>query len=142
MTFAVATVGLLSVAAPAVVGAGAQDSPSIDLVKSALGTLERGGKVSHAYLGIATVASASGTGGAAVSSVAADGPAGHAGLRSGDVVTAVGDTEVADSNDRVAAVAGHRPGDEVTLTVKRGSDTLHLTVTLGTQPAQRSANGG
>ena len=35
MTFAVATVGLLSVAAPAVVGAGAGDSPSIDLVKSA-----------------------------------------------------------------------------------------------------------
>ena len=51
----------------------------IDLVKSALGTLERGGKVAHAYLGIATGASASGTAGAAVSSVAAGGPAGHAG---------------------------------------------------------------
>ena len=49
---------------------------------------------------------------------------------------------MADSNDLVAAVAGHRPGDEVKLTVKRGSDTLQLTVTLGTQPAQRSANGG
>ena len=114
----------------------------IDLVKSALATLERGGKVQHAYLGVATGASASGTDGAAVSSVVAGGPAGDAGLRAGDVVTAVGDTAVADSNDLVAAVAAHRPGDEVKLTVKRGSDTLHLTVTLGTQPAQRSGSGG
>jgi putative serine protease PepD len=105
----------------------------IDLVKSVIKTLESGGTVAHAYLGVGT---GDGSGGATVSSVASGGPAAAGGLRSGDVVTALGGTSVSDSNGLVAAIAAHRPGDKVQLTVKRGSQTLHLTVTLGTQPAQ------
>jgi S1-C subfamily serine protease len=37
----------------------------------------------------------------------------------------------------VAAIASHQPGDKVSVTVRRGSSTEHLTVTLGTQPAQQ-----
>jgi putative serine protease PepD len=114
----------------------------IDLVKSSLKTLEAGGKVQHAYVGIATGATSSATAGAAVSGVTAGGPADRAGLRTGDVVTALGGTAVADSNDLVAAVAARRPGDKVTLTVTRGSATRQLTVTLGTQPAQPTSSGG
>jgi putative serine protease PepD len=114
----------------------------IDLVKSSLKTLEAGGKVQHAYVGIATGATSSAAPGAAVSGVTAGGPADRAGLRTGDVVTALGGTAVADSNDLVAAVAAHRPGDKVTVTVKRGSATRQLTVTLGTQPAQPTSSGG
>ena len=36
----------------------------------------------------------------------------------------------------VAAVAAHKPGDKVTLTVHRGSRTLKLDATLGTQPTR------
>ena len=96
----------------------------IDLVKSALKTLEAGGQVKHAYLGVATGDSA--TAGAAISGVKNSGPAAQAGLRAGDVVTALDGTSVADSNDLVAAIAAHQPGDQVKLTVKRGSQTLHL----------------
>jgi putative serine protease PepD len=114
----------------------------IDLVKSSLETLKAGGDVEHAYLGVATADSSAGTAGATVSDVTARGPAADAGLRSGDVVTAFDGKAVADANDLVAAIAAKRPGDKVELTVERGSDTEHLTVTLGTQPAQNASRGG
>jgi putative serine protease PepD len=113
----------------------------IDLVRSALKTLESGGKVEHAYLGIATADSSTTAAGATVSSVSSGGPAASGGLRSGDVITAFDGTTVRDSSGLVAAIASHQPGDKVGVTVKRGSDTLHLTVTLGTQPTQRATSG-
>ncbi len=114
----------------------------IDLVKSSLKTLEAGGQVKHAYLGVATADSSTGTAGATVSSVANGGPADAAGLRSGDIVTTFDGTAVADSTDLVAAIAAHQPGDQVQLTVRRGSGTEHLTVTLGTQPTQATSTAG
>ena len=114
----------------------------IDLVKSSLKTLEAGGQVKHAYLGVSTADGSSGAAGAAVSSVAAGGPAAGGGLRAGDIVTAFDGTSVGSSTDLVAAIATHQPGDHVQLTVRRGSNTEHLTVTLGTQPTQAASNGG
>ena len=69
------------------------------------------------------------------------GPAEKAGLQAGDVVTKLGDTRVNSSSDLVAAIADHAPGDQVKVTVRRGSQTLERTVTLGTQPAQTAAAG-
>jgi putative serine protease PepD len=114
----------------------------IDLVKSSLKTLEAGGTVSHAYLGIGTGDSTSPVAGAAVSQVKSGGPAADAGLRAGDIVTSLGGTTVTDSNDLVAAIATHQPGDKVAVIVRRGSSTKHLTVTLGTQPTQPTQPGG
>jgi putative serine protease PepD len=108
----------------------------IDLVKSTLKTLEAGGTVQHAYLGIASADSARATAGATVSSVTSGGPAAGAGVRSGDVVTAFDGTAVTDSAGLVSAIAARQPGDQVALTVERGSQTLHLTATLATQPAR------
>jgi putative serine protease PepD len=114
----------------------------IDLVKSSLKTLDAGGQVKHAYLGVSTADGSSTTTGATVSSVAAGGPAAGGGLRAGDIVTAFDGTSVGSSTDLVAAIATHQPGDHVQLTVRRGSSTQHLTVTLGTQPTQAVSNGG
>jgi putative serine protease PepD len=113
----------------------------IDLVKGALKTLESGGTVSHAYIGIATGDATSGTG-ATVSSVTSGGPAAAAGLKSGDVITRLGGSSVTDSSSLVAAIATHKPGDKVDVTVRRGTQTLHVTVTLGTQPAQSASTSG
>jgi putative serine protease PepD len=113
----------------------------IDLVASQLSTLEAGGKVSHAYLGIASSSTATGTAGATLARVTSGGPADAAGLRTGDVVTKVDGTTVKNPNDLVAAIADHKPGDKVKLTAKRGSSTVQATVTLGTQPAQSSSGG-
>ena len=113
----------------------------IDVVKSELDTLKSGGDVRHAYLGVSTSDSTSQTAGATVGQLASGGPAADAGLRAGDIVTKLGDRTVADSNDLVAAIAAHQPGDRVQLTVKRGSDAVQVTVTLGTQPASSGAGG-
>jgi putative serine protease PepD len=113
----------------------------IDLVKSELSSLEAGKTVSHAYLGVSTSSVSSTTSGALVQSVTSDGPAADAGLRSGDVITKLGSTTIKGTNDLVATIATHKPGDKVTVTVRRGSDTSTLTVTLGTQPTQPTSSG-
>jgi putative serine protease PepD len=113
----------------------------IDLVKSELTSLEAGKSVSHAYLGVSTSDVGSTTTGALVQSVSSGGPAADAGLRSGDVITKLGSTTIKGTNDLVAAIATQKPGDKVTVTVRRGSNTSDLTVTLGTQPTQATSSG-
>jgi putative serine protease PepD len=108
-------------------------------VASELGDLKAGHSVSHPYLGIGTSTASATSAGALVGTVAANGPAAAAGVRAGDIVSQLGGTTIGDGGDLVAAIAGHKPGDRVGLTVRRGSSTKRLTVTLGTQPTQRAA---
>jgi S1-C subfamily serine protease len=110
----------------------------IDVVKSELAQLERGAPVAHAYLGAAT-AQATTVQGALVQAIAAGSPAAAAGLRTGDLITAIDGTAVAGPNSFVAAINGLKPGDKVTLTVKRGSSSRTLTATLVNQPSQASS---
>src|ERR671923_397022 len=110
----------------------------IDLVQSELAKLEAGERVSHAYLGVGTSNAAGTTAGALVQSVASGSPADDAGLRSGDIVTAIAGTRVEGSSDLAAAVAAHEPGDRVTVKITRGSESQDVSVTLGTQPTQSS----
>jgi S1-C subfamily serine protease len=56
-------------------------------------------------------------------------------------VTRFGDAAITNASDLVAAIADHQPGDQVKITAKRGSETVEMTVTLGTQPAQSSSGG-
>ncbi|SET49546.1 S1C family serine protease [Geodermatophilus poikilotrophus] len=58
-------------------------------------------------------------------------PASDAGLQSDDVITAVGDRVVTTSTELTAAVRSAAPGDEVTLTVRRGQQSEQVDVTLG-----------
>jgi putative serine protease PepD len=113
----------------------------IDLVRSELPQLEAGQTVRHAYLGVSTSDLGTTAGGALIQSVAGSGPAASAGLRSGDVVTRIGSATIKGTNDLVAAIAAHAPGDRVQVTVKRGSGNQTVTVTLGTQPTQVSSTG-
>jgi S1-C subfamily serine protease len=55
--------------------------------------------------------------GVIVRSVTEDGPADAAGLRRGDLITAIDDDPIKGPQDLVGAIAGHEPGDRVTLTV-------------------------
>jgi putative serine protease PepD len=92
------------------------------------------GSADHALLGVsartaASDGSAVGTG-AEVVLVQAGSPAADAGLQVGDVVTAVGDRAVTSSTELTAAVRSSRPGDQVTLTVRRGSSETTVEATL------------
>jgi putative serine protease PepD len=113
----------------------------IDLVRNELSQLEAGKAIRHAYLGVATSTADGSSPGALVQSVTRGGPAAGAGLRSGDVVTAIGSTAIHGTNDLVAAIATHQPGDHIQLTVKRGAQTVKLTATLGTQPTRATSTG-
>jgi putative serine protease PepD len=92
-----------------------------------------GGKVAHAYLGVQLTDAGSG-GGVTVAQTVASGPGADAGLHTGDVVTAIDGKTVASSDALVSAVDSHKPGDQITLTVKRGGNASQITVKLGTRP--------
>ena len=68
--------------------------------------------------------------GAAVSDIIAGSPAEKAGLKPGDVVTAVGDLPIHGSSELRDAVGMLPPDTEVVVSLVRGSDVMRLTVTL------------
>jgi len=69
--------------------------------------------------------------GAYIGEVEADGPAAKAGLKVGDVITAIDGTSVTSADAVILAVRAHTPGDTVQVTYMRGSEELTATVTLG-----------
>jgi len=72
--------------------------------------------------------------GAVVMEVLEDSPAAMAGLMAGDLITSVGETEIAGMKDLAAAAAAFSPGDDVELTVDRDGETVELNVTRGAHP--------
>jgi putative serine protease PepD len=58
------------------------------------------------------------------------GPAENAGLRPGDVITALDGTRVEDSAQLIVAIRSHRPGETITLTVKRSGGQRQVHVKL------------
>jgi putative serine protease PepD len=70
-----------------------------------------------------------------VGSVSAGSPAAKAGLRTGDVILAIDGKTTPTSDDLGTVLAGHKPGQTVTLKVQRQSgSTTQLKVTLGEYP--------
>ena len=94
------------------------------------------GSATRAFLGVSARTQADGGNsevgtGAEIVSVEPGSAADEAGLRPGDVVTAVGDRPVTTSTELTAAVRSKAPDDKVSLTVRRGSGTQKVEVTLG-----------
>jgi putative serine protease PepD len=94
------------------------------------------GSATHAFLGVSARTAADdqnpdvGTG-AEIGTVEPGSAAADAGLRVGDVVTAVGDRSVTTSTELTAAVRSQAPGEKVQLTIRRGGQTSTIEVTLG-----------
>ena len=63
-------------------------------------------------------------------SVIPGGPAAEAGIQPGDIITRVGDFEVGVNGNLATLLGEYTVGDRVTLTVRRGDDTLTRTATL------------
>jgi putative serine protease PepD len=101
-------------------------------VKSVVSQLREKGTVSHAYLGVQT-RDASGAG-AQLTGISSGGPAAHAGLRPGDVITEFAGTAVDDSSSLSSLVDEHQPGDVVEVKVTRGGEQKTLSVKLGQRP--------
>jgi 2-alkenal reductase len=69
-----------------------------------------------------------------VTRVSANSPAGEAGLQQGDIITKIGDVALDESHSYVNTLFKFQPGDQVTLAVVRGNDTVQVQVTLGEAP--------
>jgi len=103
-------------------------------VKAVVTDLIAGKTVAHPYLGVTVGDNQSGTG-ATIGTVRDGSPAATAGLKSGDVVTAIDGKAVTGSSQLTSAIATYKPGDKIALTVKRNGSTITVNVTLGTRPA-------
>jgi putative serine protease PepD len=104
--------------------------------------LRNGETPTHARLGVTVRDTASSNGlvtGAQIGEVEQGSAGDEAGLRAGDIVTRVDDHVISSSEALVATVRGYRPGDTVTLTVRRGGDTEELKATLGSDADSSSS---
>ncbi|MFL5925583.1 MAG: S1C family serine protease [Gaiellaceae bacterium] len=99
-------------------------------VRSIASQLISTGKAQHALLGVTVKTVANGV---AVGSVSSGSGAASAGLKAGDVITAVDGTNVATAEKLRAIIAGHKPGDTVQLTVVSNGSTKTVTATLGSK---------
>lgn len=65
-----------------------------------------------------------------LSGVREGGPAAKAGLQGGDIIIKFGKVDIKNLYDFTYALSEYKPGDEVALVVKRGSETLNMKVVL------------
>jgi serine protease Do len=115
-------------------------------VKLVVAQLKAHGYVNHAYLGVKIQTVSGGIAdslgmknahGAIVDQVMPDSPAAKAGLKTGDVITAVNGTTVKDSRDLARTIGMMAPEKTVKLTLLRNGDTKTLDVTLANTPKQQ-----
>ncbi len=109
----------------------------VDFARSVAAQLISAGRVQHSMIGVLTVtvtdemAAAMGLPrGALVEQVLPDLGAARAGLRAGDVITALGGTAVSSTDLLLAAVQTHRAGDAVEVAFTRGGAAQSVTVTV------------
>jgi S1-C subfamily serine protease len=130
----------------------------IDTVRAEIEQLKTKGEVEHAFIGISggTITSELAKAinlpveeGVIVQSVVKDGPADKAGIEAGgttatingeevrlggDIVTEVDGKKLKSMEQLVEIIQGHKPGDELRLTIVRDGDEKTANVTLGSQP--------
>jgi S1-C subfamily serine protease len=111
---------------------------AIDAARPVVDSLGAGkGQVtSRAYLGLGPQDA---DGGALVATVGSGDPADQAGIRSGDVITAVDGQKVSGARDLVNKIRAHKPGDKVELTYRRNGQEQKTTATLGSRQVSNGA---
>ena len=76
--------------------------------------------------------------GVLVTGVLREGPAAQAGLKPGDVVTAIGGVKISNTAQLLRAVGALKPPALAVLAVQRGSDAMTLSVPVAKRPAART----
>lgn len=116
----------------------------INYARSIMDQILAHGKVTRGYLGViisdvtpdlAKEFSYSGSNGALVNDVQSDTPGAKAGLKRGDIITAVNGQPVNGSNELQLKISSMPPDAIAKLSVWRDGKTLNIPVTLGTRPA-------
>lgn len=117
------------------------------LAKPVVDSLIRSGKVEHAYMGVSIsditpenskFFAMKDNNGAVITQVESDSPAAKAGLKIGDVITAVDGRAVSDASQLQIAVGEKKPGSKLELSVLRNGKQMNVPLTL----TQMDANDG
>jgi putative serine protease PepD len=105
---------------------------AINKVKPLIEQLKTGHNPAAAvsFLGITTEQTAQGV---AITGVTRGSAADAAGLRPGDVITAIDGHAVTSPADVGSAISGHKPGDAINITVDRNGSSVKVTATLGSR---------
>lgn len=134
---------------PSGVSAGIGFAIPISFVEKVAKQLMAKKKIGHAFIGVKLAQDSpqrpngggSGAEGAGVEEVVEGGPAAKAGIRKGDVIVRVGDSKIESSEDLLAVVRSHQPGDEVRVVYVRGKSESSVTVKLASLPAEQPRAG-
>src|SRR5438105_8143921 len=102
-------------------------------VRSVVSQLVANGKAQHAYLGVSLASTASSS--AKVNGVRSGTPAAQAGLRSGDVVTALDGQRISTAAELESAIAAKKPGDSVSITYTRNGTSHTVQLKLASRPS-------
>ena len=111
-----------------------------EVVARIVAELRSNGRIERGWVGIglADIEGPKGEGGGVgIASVDRAGPAARAGLRPGDIVTAVNGEKVDTARDMIRRVAGQSPGATVTLTLRRQGRAQDLPITIARRPNGR-----
>jgi serine protease Do len=120
-----------------------------DVVQSVVQQLKENGSVTRGWIGVqiqnVTQDLADDLGlkdekGALVAVAQKDSPAAAAGVKSGDVITAVDGETVADPHDLARRIAALGPKKMVKLSIVRNGSPMTIDVTLGTMPIDKTAS--
>ncbi len=115
----------------------------VNMAKSVMHQLVANGKVTRGYLGLlpqdiddalAGALKLKGTKGSLVGDVTAGGPADKAGIKRGDVITAINGSDVESSTQLRNMVAEAEPGKKATVRLLRDGKTMDIDVVLGERP--------
>lgn len=93
------------------------------------------GEVVYPYFGVETQTTLDGV---QVMNVVPDGPADQGGVQAGDLITAIGDDEVAPSTSLTQLLFQYSAGETIDITVSRDGESVTLSVTLGERPESLS----
>src|SRR5271166_4851595 len=120
-----------------------------DVVKNVVQQLKESGSVTRGWIGVqiqsvtpdlADNLGLKNAAGALVAEAQKDSPAAAAGVKSGDVITAVDGEAVADPHDLARRIAALGPKKTAKLSITRDGSPTTIDVTLGTMPADKMAS--
>lgn len=122
----------------------------INMARAVMNQILAHGKVIRGYLGvyISTVSpelakqfNYTGNGGVLINDVSSGTPGAKAGLKRGDIITAVNGQTVDTANQLQLSISQTAPGTKVKLSVWRDGKTQEIPVTLGTLPEKSGTSG-
>lgn len=118
----------------------------IDFARSVAEEIISTGRASHPFMGVGTATIGANEAsrfnlpvdsGVLVESVTVDSPAERGGIRPGDIIVRLGDTEITSVEDLFKAIRAKKVGDTVDVAVVRGEERVTLKVTLASDTAVR-----